>query len=145
RLERYGSRWSDTAIRMPDEIGAHYRSRRIRARRFVTIYDGIDVARFAPGGGTGVRRELGIPADAPCVGIVGHVQAWKGQLLVAEAVARARRRIPELRCLIVGGVHRLGAEDAERLKERIAAPDLAGPVGLTGARRAVPACAAPLD
>src|SRR5262249_59627020 len=72
--------------------------------------------------------------------IVGHLQEWKGQLLVAEAVARARRRLPELRCLIVGGIHRLGAEYGERLKERVAAPDLAGHVLLTGARGGVAAC-----
>ena len=139
-VDRFCSRWIDTAIGMTDEIGEHYRSRRIRARRFVTIYDGIDVARFASGGGPAVRRELGIPADAPLVVIVGHVQDWKGQLLVVEAVARARRRIPELHCLVVGGIHRLGAEYAERLKERVAAPDLAGHVFLTGARRDIAAC-----
>ncbi len=144
-IDRFCSRWIDTAITMTDEIGAHYRERGIRARRFVTIYDGIDVARFASGGGAAVRRALDIPADAPCVGIVGHVQGWKGQLLVAEAVARARRQVPDLRCLIVGGVHRLGAEYAERLKERVAAPDLAGHVVLTGARRDVAACMDAMD
>jgi len=144
-IDRFCSRWIDTAITMTDAIGAHYRARQIRARRFVSIYDGIDVAGFATGGGAAVRRELGIPADAPCVGIVGHVQEWKGQLLVAEAVARARRRVPELRCLIVGGVHRLGAEYGEYLKERVAAPDLAGHVILTGARRDVAACMDAMD
>src|SRR5262249_60655927 len=74
-----------------------------------------------------------------------HVQSWKGQLPAAGAAARARRRIPALRCLIVGGVHRLGAEYAERLKERIAAPDLAGHVVLTGARRDVAACMDAMD
>jgi glycosyltransferase involved in cell wall biosynthesis len=144
-MDRFCSRWIDTAITMTDEIAEHYQARGIQAGRFVTIYDGIDVARFAAGGGAAVRRELGIPPDAPCVGIVGHVQGWKGQLLVAEAVARARRNLPALRCLIVGGVHRLGAEYAERLKERVAAPDLAGHVVLTGARPDVAACMDAMD
>jgi glycosyltransferase involved in cell wall biosynthesis len=144
-VDRFCSRWIDTAITMTDEIGEHYRARGIRARRFGTIYDGIDVARFVTGGGAALRRELGIPAGAPCVGIVAHVQAWKGQLLVAEAVARARRSLPALRCLIVGGVHRLGAEYAARLKERVAAPDLAGHVLLTGARHDVAACMDAMD
>ncbi len=144
-IDRWCSQWIDTAITMTDEIGAHYRSRGIRARRFVTIHDGIDVGRFATGGGASVRRELGIASGTPVVGIVGHVQQWKGQLLVAEAVARARRQIPQLRCLIVGGVHRLGAEYAERLKERVAAPDLAGHAVLTGARRDVAACMDAMD
>ncbi len=139
------ARWIDTAIGMTDEILDHYRERRVHARRFVTIYDGIDCSRVASGGGAAIRREFGIPADAPCIGIVGHIQEWKGQLLVAEAVARARRQIPALRCLIVGGVHRLGAAYGEQLKRRVAEPDLAGHVVLTGARRDVPACMDAMD
>jgi glycosyltransferase involved in cell wall biosynthesis len=144
-VERFMSRWLDVSIGMTDDLVAHYRARAVRARRFVTIFDGIDTARFAPGGGAAVRREFGIPADAPLAGIVGHIQEWKGQLLVAEAVARARRAHPALRCLVVGGVHREGAAYAERLRARIAEPDLAGHVILTGARRDVPACLDAMD
>jgi len=130
---------------MTDEIAAHYREHHVHARRFVTIYDGIEPARFVSGGGTAVRHEFGIPDDAPLVGIVGHVQEWKGQLLVAEAVARARREIPDLRCLVVGGIHKFGAAYGDRLKTRIAAPDLAGHVVLTGARHDVAACLDAMD
>jgi glycosyltransferase involved in cell wall biosynthesis len=143
--ERMMSRWVDACVCMTDEIAAHYRARHVQARRFLTVYDGIDTTSFAPGGGDAVRREFGIPADAPLVGIVGHIQAWKGQLLVAEAVARARARMPALYCLVVGGVHRQGEEYAARLRERIAAPDLAGHVILAGARRDVAACMSAMD
>ncbi len=142
---RFVSRWIDAAVGMTDEIVDHVRAKGVRARRFLTIFDGIDVAACAPGEGAAVRRELGIPAEAPVVGIVGHIQAWKGQLLAVEAVARARRHVPELRCVVVGGVHRRGAEYAERLRARIAEPDLAGHVILTGARRDVLACMDAMD
>jgi glycosyltransferase involved in cell wall biosynthesis len=144
-LERLASRWIDACVCMTDEIAAHCRAHRLRPRRLTTIYDGIDTSRFAPGGGAAIRREFGIPAGAPLAGIVGHIQDWKGQHLVVEAVARARRRFPELRCLIVGGVHRRGIAYAARLRERIAAPDLAGHVVLTGARADVPACLDAMD
>jgi glycosyltransferase involved in cell wall biosynthesis len=144
-VDRFLSRWIDVAISMTDEIARHYQDRHVHARRFVTIYDGIDPGRFVPGGGAAVRREFGIPDDAPVVGIVGHVQEWKGQLLVAEAVARARKSVPALRCLVVGGIHRFGAAYGEALKARIAQPDLAGHVVLTGARRDVAACLDAMD
>ena len=143
--ERLMSRWVDTCICMTDEIAAHYRSLHVRARRFLTLYDGIDCDTFAPGGGGAVRREFGIPADAPVVGIVGHLQDWKGQHLVVEAVARARTRHPDLRCLVVGGVHRRGAEYADEVRARIAALGLAGSVTLTGPRRDVAACMDAMD
>ena len=42
-------------------------------------------------------------------------------------------------------MHRRGAEYAERIHERIARPDLAGHVVLTGARHDVPACLDAMD
>jgi glycosyltransferase involved in cell wall biosynthesis len=142
---RFASRWIDTAIGMTDEIVEHVRARGVRARRFLTVFDGIDVAPSQPGSGAAVRREFGIPADAPMVGIVGHIQDWKGQLLAVEAVARARKRVPELRCLVVGGVHRRGAEYAAKLRARIAEPDLRDHVVMTGSRRDVLACMDAMD
>jgi glycosyltransferase involved in cell wall biosynthesis len=144
-VERFMSRWVDTCVGMTDQVTAHVRDRRARARRFITIYDGIDCEQFTPGGGQAIRREFGIPADAPLVGIVGHLQSWKGQLLVVEAMARARARQPELRCLIVGGVHRRGEEYAREVRERIAAEGLKRHVILTGARSDVAACMDAMD
>jgi glycosyltransferase involved in cell wall biosynthesis len=144
-LERLTSRWIDACVCMTEEIESHCRASGLRARRLLTVYDGIDTAEFAPGGGAAVRREFGIPADAPVIGIVGHIQEWKGQHLVVEAAARVRQRFPALRCLLVGGVHRRGVEYAERLRERSAAPDLAGHVVFTGARQDVAACLDAMD
>ena len=143
--ERLMSRWIHTSIGMTTQVTEHVRSLGIRPRHHMTIYDGIDCDEFAPGGGAAVKREFGIPADAPVVGIVGHLQRWKGQLLVVEAVAQARERHPTLRCLIVGGVHRLGAEYAAELRERIDELGLADVVTLTGARSDVPACLDAMD
>jgi glycosyltransferase involved in cell wall biosynthesis len=143
--ERFLSRWIHTTVGMTEAITTYYRAQGLRSRRFVTVTDGIDCTHFAPGGGAAVRREFGIPPAAPLVGIVGHVQEWKGQLLVAEAVAQARVRFPELRCLMVGGVHRQGAAYAEALRARVAQPDLAGHVFLTGERRDVAACLDAMD
>src|SRR5262245_27211216 len=144
-IERFASRWIDAYIGMTDEIVAGCRAEHVRARRLLTIYDGIDCTEFAPGGGATVRRELGIPPAVPVAGIVGHRQEWKGGHLVVEAVARARRRVPDLHCLIVGGVHRRVEEYTARLRERIAALGLAADVILTGARADVPACLDAMD
>jgi glycosyltransferase involved in cell wall biosynthesis len=133
-VERLAARRVDVCIGMTDDLVRHFQQLGMRPKRWVTIYDGIDCREFATGGGPAIRAEFGIPADAPVVGIVGHLQEWKGQRLVVEAVARARHAHPALRCLIVGGVHRNGQQYAEALRARIAEPDLAGHVVLTGER-----------
>src|SRR3989442_2607377 len=100
-VERFMSRWVDTCICMTGDIVAHYRHRRVRARRFLTIFDGIDPDAYEAGGGAAIRRELGIPSEAPLVGIVGHIQGGKGQHVVVEAVAPARAAVPHLHFLVV--------------------------------------------
>jgi glycosyltransferase involved in cell wall biosynthesis len=60
-------------------------------------------------------------------------------------MAQLRARHPDLRCLIVGGVHRQGAEYAERMRARIATEGLTEQVILTGARRDVAACLDAMD
>lgn len=143
--ERFMSRWIDVFVGMTDLVTAHARKRGVHARRHLTVYDGIDCERFAPGGGAAVRAELGIPPEAPVIGIVGHIQGWKGQDLVVQAMAKLRDRHPDLRCLIVGGVHRQGGEYAERMRRRIADEKLERQVILTGARRDVAACIDAMD
>ena len=130
---------------MTDEVTAHVRNAGVQAHRFLTIYDGINCSEFAPGGRNAIREAFGIPAAAPVVGIVGHLQRWKGQHVVVEAVAQARRQIPDLYCLIVGGVHRRGGEYAAELRARIAAEGLTERVILTGERSDVPACLDAMD
>lgn len=51
-----------------------------------------------------VRRELGLPADAPVAGMVGMLLRWKGQQVFLDAMAEVVRRLPEARAVIVGGV-----------------------------------------
>lgn len=71
--------------------------------RFRVLYYGIDLGPFeAPFNRSEVRRELGIPADAPVVGHVGRFNPQKNHsflLQVAAAVAEIR---PQVHFLFVG-------------------------------------------
>jgi glycosyltransferase involved in cell wall biosynthesis len=59
--------------------------------------------RFHPGvDGSRVRAELGVPAGAPLVGVVGRLVADKGQDDFLKAAARILERRPETRFLLVG-------------------------------------------
>ena len=142
---RFASRWIDACIGMTDEVSEHCRRDGLRARRLLTIYDGVDTTQFAPGGGAAIRREFGIPADAPVAGLVGHVQEWKGQHIVVAAIAQARKRYPDLHCLLVGGMHRRSGDYGRRLQEQIATLGLERAVILAGARSDVPACLDAMD
>jgi glycosyltransferase involved in cell wall biosynthesis len=71
--------------------------------RGVVVYDGIDVSPSANGApGVEVRGELGIPADAPLVGMIARVAAQKDYPTLAKAAARVLAEEPGARFVVVG-------------------------------------------
>jgi GT2 family glycosyltransferase/glycosyltransferase involved in cell wall biosynthesis len=92
--------------------------------RLRIVNPGVALARFA------AERS---PAQPPEVLVMGALVAWKRPELALEAVALARRRLPELRLRVVGAPLQ-GEEDVlVELRRRAGRPDLAGHVELAGA------------
>jgi glycosyltransferase involved in cell wall biosynthesis len=52
--------------------------------------------------GRATRQSLGIPLDAPVIGINARLYKWKGHGYVLDAAAIAKREFPDLRVLISG-------------------------------------------
>ncbi len=57
-----------------------------RADRIDSIPTGIDTQHFRPGDRGASRAALGLPADAPLVGIVATLRSWKGHRFLVEAM-----------------------------------------------------------
>ncbi len=144
-FEKYGGRerWAaahiDALVCMSSAVKAHCERSGVIAPRMPVIYDAVDVAGFRPTRPRqAVRAELGIGPGDCAAGILGGIQEWKGQAVVVEAIARIRRELPNLRCLIVGGVHRAGERYAEGLRQKVTALGLDDVVRFTGFRHDVP-------
>jgi glycosyltransferase involved in cell wall biosynthesis len=76
----------------------------VRPERVTVVPNGVDVARFAAGNGTAVRRRLAL-GDRPVIGFAGTLKGWHGtQALVRAVGCLARERGPDRapRLLIVG-------------------------------------------
>ena len=81
--------------------------------------NGVDVARFAPTSqriwrAAELRRQFGIPTDAPVALFVGRLTCDKGIAELVEAFLQLENRIPNLRLLLVGSF-----EDGDPLPENI--------------------------
>jgi glycosyltransferase involved in cell wall biosynthesis len=124
--ERIAGRWTDRLIVINDEDEAAVRRYRITSpRRLVRMPGiGLDTDRYArgviePGVIAKVRRQLGIPAEAPLFVIVGEFSVNKRQADGIAALARMRHR--EARLVLLGeGARRL---DLERLVGRLGVED----------------------
>jgi len=76
------------------------------------------------------------PAGPPGALVLGAIVDWKRPDLALEAVAAARREVPELRAVLAGpAIGEQGEALLARLRERASRPDLAGRVEIPGPLR----------
>jgi len=108
KSRKYHFRWVKQLLLCSKAMeGEITRQRLVGPDRVRTIYAGIDVEAFrrtvrADGAGA-VRREFGIPADAPLVGVVANLSPIKGYEDLIAALALLSHKVEGLHCICVGG------------------------------------------
>lgn len=110
--------------------------------RMETVHNGFDGASVPAESARAVRRELGLPADALVVCIVGRLNAMKGQREAIEALARLGG---ESHLVIAGEDAEHGGAFASELHRLADDLGVGGRVHLTGYRADVPAVLAAAD
>jgi glycosyltransferase involved in cell wall biosynthesis len=68
------------------------------------IYNGVDLAFIDRTPVVAIRHELGIPASAPLIGVVGRIEPGKGLDILIQAAEVIKKTFPLLRILIIGSV-----------------------------------------
>lgn len=92
------------------------------------IKNGVDTRSFSPREALTARTELGLPAEAGCVGFVGRAAPWHGLEYLADAAPAVLKAVPGTKFLIVGDGPALPA-----VRERVLEKGLAGDFIFTGA------------
>jgi len=112
--------------------------------KFVVIPNGIDPARFCPDPAAyaAVRRELGVAAETPLIGLVGRFHPQKDHRNFLRAAAMLVGRHERLRFLLCG---ENVTPDNARLNEWVAEHGLGDRVHLLGVRQDMPQLTAALD
>lgn len=117
------SRLTYRVVAVSEETRADLRRHiRIPAARLVTIPNGIDGSRYRPAiDSPGKRRELGLPAKGPIIGLGARLTEQKGIGCLLRAMYLLRERCPEAVLVIAGEgpsrealialTHELGLED----------------------------------
>lgn len=141
RLNRLLTPLTDAFVAVADGHGRHLvEVERLPADRVRVIRNGIDVDRFRPRDRRAIRAELGLPADAPVVGLVARLRHEKNIELFLDVAARVRAQMPHARFLIVGDGPQWS--ELQELAQRLGMSDS---VQFLGARADVPELLAALD
>lgn len=116
--------WSDGLI-ANSNAGKRFteRTQGLPPERIHVIRNGVDVERFKPSDGARVRREFGLTANTPLIGMVAAFKTQKRHGDFFQFAVRLREQFPAARFLLVGEPLRdniSGAEDYHREVMRVA-------------------------
>jgi glycosyltransferase involved in cell wall biosynthesis len=96
-------------LRRSDGVIVHaeaYRKRLLEmgleAERVAAIPAGVDTAWFSPGTAPHLRREWGVPEEAPLAGIVARMKPERGHRTLLRAFARALSACPDAWLVLIG-------------------------------------------
>jgi glycosyltransferase involved in cell wall biosynthesis len=109
-MEKISAHFADVLLSVNrEDIETAVAERIVPRQKIKHLGNGIDVQRFDPDSVSDdskaqLRREIGLPFDAPVVGFVGRLVREKGILELFRAAAIVRRQIPNARFLFVGPV-----------------------------------------
>jgi glycosyltransferase involved in cell wall biosynthesis len=143
-LERFLARTSSKLVvpspRLADELAGEFQ---VASREhFEVVPLGFDLAPFAASEALRgeLRRELGLPASTPVVGIVGRMVPVKDHRTFVQAAALLHARRPEVRFVLVGG-----GELDEAIRQQVEAAGLGPSTHFLGWRRDLARIYADLD
>ncbi len=124
-------------------IEAKVRAEGRRGAAFAVIPNGVDLARFdLPLASCALRREFGIPGDAPLLGVIARLELEKGHHYLIAAMPAILQVATDARLVIVGE----GSLDAELRAQAAALPAPARDrVVFTGRREDVASITGELD
>ena len=124
-------------------VGVH-RKLGYAPKRFEVIPNGFDLVRYAPdpGAGPALRAELGVPADAPLVGMIARFDPQKDHATLLHALSELTVDLPDAHLVLCGDEV---DDNNEPLRSQVDALGLRGNVRLLGRRPDIPRIAAALD
>lgn len=113
-------RYADKIITVSKAVAHHVQqSPFVKKDQVEVIYNGVDNAVYHPLDQQQVRNQFGISPDALVIGMVGRVNAWKGQGDFLEAVTPLLKKHPKALAFLVGSAFEGEEWRVKELKERI--------------------------
>lgn len=99
------SRFSDEVVVVSNAVKKHLMDTGYFKKEIKVIYNGVDNKIFNPNNDTEyIRKEFNIPKDSIVVGMIGRINAWKGQKDFLLAMDKVLKNNENVYAMMVGGV-----------------------------------------
>lgn len=122
-------RYADKIVTVSEAVARHVQqSRFVKDQQVQVIYNGVDNSVYHELAAGPLREKFGLAADALVVGMVGRVNAWKGQGDFLEAVQPILEQNPQAVAFMAGSAFEGEEWRVTQLEEKIAALPVAGQI-----------------
>ena len=126
-------RYADTIVTVSNAVANHVKqSRFVKDDQVQVIYNGVDNAVYQMMDASAVRDQFGIVQDALVIGMVGRVNAWKGQGDFLEAVTPILQANPKSVAFLAGSAFEGEEWRVDELEKAISDSPVAGQIKRIG-------------
>lgn len=114
------SHFSDEVVVVSNAVKKHLMDTGYFKKEIKVIYNGVDNKIFNPNNHTDyIRKEFNIPNESIVVGMIGRINAWKGQKDFLLAMDKVLKNNKNVYAMIVGGVFEGEEWRKKELEEQI--------------------------
>ena len=139
KLARFFIKRLDAVICISDAVRDNMMNHGIAGDNLIKIYNGLDPLKVVvKKTANEIRDEFNIKESEPLIGIVGNIKSWKGQEVVVKAVSIAKKKYPNIKCLLVGDTAESDQPYHEQILQTIASLGLEDNIIFTGYQSNVP-------
>lgn len=122
-------RYADKIVTVSEAVADHVKqSRLVQDGQVQVIYNGVDNSVYHELAAGPLREKFGLAADALVIGMVGRVNAWKGQGDFLEAVQPILEQNPQAVAFMAGSAFEGEEWRVAQLEEKIATLPVAGQI-----------------
>ena len=122
-------RYADKIVTVSNAVANHVKqSRFVKEDQVRIIYNGVDNAVYHPMQADAVREKFGIQQDSLVIGMIGRVNAWKGQGDFLEAVTPILKANAQAVAFLAGSAFEGEEWRVEELEAKIAASSVASQI-----------------
>ena len=122
-------RYADKIVTVSQAVASYVnKSPFIKEGQVQVIYNGVDNTVYHPMQASAVREKFGIPEDALVIGMVGRVNAWKGQGNFLEAVTPILEHNPNSVAFLAGSAFAGEEWRVEELESKISKSSVASQI-----------------
>ncbi|MFC6260628.1 glycosyltransferase family 4 protein [Levilactobacillus fujinensis] len=133
-------RFANQIVAVSKEVRDHLvSSKLVNPRKIRVVYNGVDTEKFRPMPvSANLRAEFQVHTDAIVIGMVGRINAWKGQTTLLQAMIPLLKSNPKLKLIFIGGVFAGEEKRKQDLETAIAGSQVANQIVLKDFRNDLP-------